>query len=187
MISSEGIQALVRKALGAIIGAVLGFVLLSALLIGGFVMLLKAASLGLTPLVGEAGAYGITGFACVLLLGLFFYRMMKSPAKKSGDGESGSEDGTSFSPVDAFRKLVTNNPWEAVLTAFALGVTEQSDPRMRQFLIQSGLAFLKAANAVDSGEPENDDAAGSGDSAAETAGAPGSGDAASEAPPKAEV
>ncbi|MDG5500904.1 hypothetical protein [Marinobacter sp. BGYM27] len=162
MMSSEDIKALVRKALGAVIGFVLAFVLLSALLIGGFVMLLKAASLGLTPWVGEAGAYGITGFACVLLLAFFFYRMLKSPAKKSGDSEAGS-GGKSFSPVDAFRKLIINNPWEAVLTSFALGVTEQSDPRMRQFLIQSGLAFLKAANAMDDGEPENDDATGSGD------------------------
>lgn len=158
MVSSQDIQALLRKALAAVIGAVLGFVLLSALLVGGFVMLLEAATLGLEPWVGEAGAYGITGVACLLLLGIVFYRMLHGPQKKAGDeGDGEKSEGTS--PLNAFRKLITKNPWEAILVAFALGVTEQSDPRMRQMLIQSGLAFLKVSNVMDDGEP-GDEASG---------------------------
>ncbi|WP_148864296.1 DUF898 domain-containing protein [Marinobacter fonticola] len=159
MISPGDIKALLRKALAAFIGAVLGFVLLSALIIGGFVMLLKAATLGLSPWVGEAGAYGITGFVCFLLLGIFFYCVLRQPNKSSGEGadDDGKEGGVS--PANAFRKLITKNPWEAVLIAFALGVTEHSDPRMRQMLIQSGIAFLKVGNIMDDGEPGDEEAA----------------------------
>lgn len=151
MLSSGDIQALLRKALAAAIGAVLGFVLLSALLIGGFVMLLKAATLGLSPWVGDAGAYGITGGVCFILLAVFFFRMFKGPVRQSSPDAAGSR-----SPVDAVRKLIIENPWEAILMAFALGITEQSDPRMRQMLMQSGMAFFKAANAMDDPEAGND-------------------------------
>lgn len=149
---SGELQALLRKVLAALIGAALGLVFLSALLIGGFVLLVKAAALGLEPWVGQAGAFGITGGVCFALLGFFFYRMMRTPAPSREASTGGGS-----SPLAAFRKLIVENPWEAVLTAFALGITEQSDPRMRQFLIQSGLAFLKAANAMDDGEAENDE------------------------------
>lgn len=155
MFSSKDIKALLRKTLAAAIAAVLGFVLLSALLIGGFVMLLEAATLALAPWVGEAGAYGITGGFCLLLLGLFFYRMFHGPAKKpKAAAEGGKDEGSS--PLNAFSKLITQHPWEAVLVAFALGITEQSDPRMRQMLIQSGLAFLKVGNVMDDGESDDD-------------------------------
>lgn len=155
MFSSADIQALLRKALVAVVGAILGFLLLSALLVGGFVMLLEAATLGLSPWVGEAGAYGITGGVCFLLLGIIFYRMLYGPAKKH-KSKSKSDTDESPSPLNAFRKLITTHPWEAVLIAFALGITEQSDPRMRQMLIQSGLAFLKVGNVMDDGESDDD-------------------------------
>ncbi|BES73310.1 hypothetical protein RE428_43280 [Marinobacter nanhaiticus D15-8W] len=155
MFSSQDIKALLRKALAAAIAAVLGFVLLSALLIGGFVMLLEAATLALAPWVGDAGAYGITGGFCLLLLGIFFFRMFHGPASKSKSSSEGDkEEGPS--PLNAFSKLITKHPWEAVLVAFALGITEQSDPRMRQMLIQSGLAFLKVGNAMDDGESDGE-------------------------------
>ncbi|TBW58494.1 hypothetical protein EZI54_03680 [Marinobacter halodurans] len=149
---SGELQALLRKVLAALIGAALGLVLLSALLIGGFVLLAKAATLGLAPWVGEAGAFGITGAVCFALLGFFFYRMMRTPSRSMGRPAGGRS-----SPLAAFRRLIVENPWESVLTAFALGITEQSDPRLRQFLVQSGLAFLKAANAMDDGGAENDE------------------------------
>ncbi|WP_165856176.1 hypothetical protein [Marinobacter sp. JSM 1782161] len=153
MLAGPEVQALLRKAVAAVLGALLGLMLLGALLIGGLVMVWHAAILGLSPWVGEAGAWGMTGGVCFALLALFFYRMIRGPLRAAA-GETGRASGGSM--VARLRRLIAENPWESVVAAFAVGVAGQADPRLRQFLLQSGLAMIRAANAVDGGEAEND-------------------------------
>ncbi|MEP1214280.1 MAG: hypothetical protein ABJM11_01015 [Marinobacter sp.] len=145
MPDSAWLQGVLRKAVAAILGLMLGLVLLVALLITGFYLLINAATLALSPFLGEAGALAVTGLACLLLLALFFYRMTRPAASKKSAGE-GKED-SSGSPVDVIRDLVRNNPLEAVAAAFTLGVVEQSDPRLKSLLLQGGMVLMKEAEA----------------------------------------
>ncbi|MFE8071962.1 hypothetical protein QQM79_12970 [Marinobacteraceae bacterium S3BR75-40.1] len=140
MINSQELKGVLRKAVAAILAFMLSMVLLVALLLGGFILLLKAATLGLTPWVGEAGAFGITGFVCVLLLALLLYRLTR-PAKSKGHTHSDSPR----SPVEQLRQIIRDNPWESVAGAFVLGVTKHTDPNLRGFILQSGAAYLKQA------------------------------------------
>lgn len=145
MPDSAWLQGVLRKAVAAILGFMLGLVLLVALLITGFYLLVNAATLALSPILGEAGALAVTGLSCLLLLALFFYRMTRPVAsKKSGSGNKGDSPA---SPVDTIRELVRNNPLEAVAAAFTLGVVEQSDPRLKSLLLQGGMALMKEAEA----------------------------------------
>ncbi|MEP1581400.1 MAG: hypothetical protein ABJK18_02560, partial [Marinobacter sp.] len=64
MPDSAWLQGVLRKAVAAIIGFMLAFVLLVALLITGFYMLVNAAMLALSPVMGEAGAMAVTGMSC---------------------------------------------------------------------------------------------------------------------------
>lgn len=142
---SVAIKGAIRKAVAAIIGMMLAMVLLTALLITGFYLLVGAATLALTPHVGESGAMAIIGLACLCLLGLFFYRMTR-PARalrnaqksKSGEPAKGSE-----SPVAVLRSLIIRNPMESAALAFAAGVAEQSDPRLKELLLQGGMAMMR--------------------------------------------
>lgn len=140
MISRGELQALLRKALAAVIGALLGLILLSALLLGGIILLLKGALLGLTPWLGEAGAYGATGLICLVLLGLFFARLLHRPA--GSPSTEASQDPSRSSPIQRLRQLIRQNPWEALLIAFTLGLVERTDPQLRKLLLQGGLALF---------------------------------------------
>ncbi|MCL7942990.1 hypothetical protein [Marinobacter sp. ATCH36] len=155
MPDSAWLQGVLRKAVAAIIGFMLAFVLLVALLITGFYLLVNAATLALSPSLGEAGALAVTGLSCLLLLVLFFYRMTRPVAsKKSGSDSKGQSSG---SPIDAIRDLVRNNPLEAVAAAFTLGVVEQSDPRLKSLLLQGGMVLMKEAEAEQArGEEKTD-------------------------------
>ena len=70
MLDSPQVQGAMRKAAAAVIGFVLAMVLLTALLLFGFYLLVKAAVLGLSPWLGEAGAMALSGYslayACLL-------------------------------------------------------------------------------------------------------------------------
>ena len=145
MPDSAWLQGVLRKAVAAIIGFMLAFVLLVALLITGFYMLVNAATLALAPVMGEAGAMAVTGLSCLLLLVLFFYRMTRSATSKTPASEK--EGPSSASPIDAIRDLVRNNPLEAVFAAFTLGVVEQGDPRLKSLLLQGGMVLMKEAEA----------------------------------------
>jgi hypothetical protein len=148
MPESTQLQGIVRKAVAAVTGFLLAMVLLVALLITGFYLLVHALVLALTPWLGAAGAMGVAGFLCLLLLAVFFHRMTR-PASSGKRRETAS--GTR-SPVDILRKLIKDNPLEAVLAAFAAGVVEQGDPRLKSLLLQGGMELMKQA---DSGaEPE---------------------------------
>jgi hypothetical protein len=160
MPDSAWLQGVLRKAVAAIIGFMLAFVLLVALLITGFYLLVNAATLALSPAMGEAGAMAVTGFSCLLLLALFFYRMTRpASTKKSASSEKGQ---TTPSPIDAVRDLVRKNPLEAVFAAFTLGVVEQGDPRLKSLLLQGGMVLMKEAEAEQArgkdqaGEPPGD-------------------------------
>ena len=155
MPDSAWLQGVLRKAVAAIIGFMLALVLLVALLITGFYLLVNAATLALSPTLGEAGALAVTGLSCLLLLALFFYRMTRPVAsKKSAHG--GKEQ--SASPIDTIRDLVRNNPLEAVAAAFTLGVVEQSDPRLKSLLLQGGMVLMKEAEAEQARGQETSDA-----------------------------
>lgn len=145
MPDSAWLQGVLRKAVAAIIGFMLALVLLVALLITGFYLLVNAATLALSPALGDAGAMAATGLSCLLLLVLFFYRMTRPAASKrpAGDGKEQSP----ASPIDAIRDLVRNNPLEAAFTAFALGVVEQGDPRLKALLLQGGMVLMKEAES----------------------------------------
>lgn len=153
MLDSAQVQGALRKAAAAIIGFGLAMVLLTALLLTGFYLLVQAAVLGLSPWLGEAGAMLLVGAVCLLLLALFFYRMIRpgpSPRQKE------KTDGKSGSGIDVLRKLIRENPWEAVLMAFAVGVAEQGDPRLKSLLLQGGTILMKRADtdSVDDAGPD---------------------------------
>ncbi|MDL0430915.1 hypothetical protein QPM17_07255 [Marinobacter sp. TBZ242] len=156
MPDSAWLQGVLRKAVAAVIGFMLAFVLLVALLITGFYMLVNAATLALSPWLGEAGALAATGLSCLLLLALFFYRMTRPVASKKSVREGKRQ--SPASPVDVIRDLVRNNPLEAAAAAFTLGVVEQSDPRLKSLLLQGGMVLMKEAEAEQARGEETTDA-----------------------------
>ncbi len=141
MPDSAWLQGVLRKAVAAILGFMLALVLLVALLITGFYLLVNAATLALSPLLGEAGALAVTGLSCLLLLALFFYRMTRPVSSKKSASEGKGQ--SAASPIETIRDLIRNNPLEAMAAAFALGVVEQSDPRLRALLLQGGMVLMK--------------------------------------------
>lgn len=138
------LQGAVRKAIAALTAFLLSMILLTALLITGFYLLIQAAILALSPFIGEAGAMASVGVLCMFLLGVFFWRMTSTPsasAKKEGTDSRGE------SSVEALRGLIRNNPLEAALTAFAVGLAQQGDPRLRSLLMKGGMELMKEAEA----------------------------------------
>jgi hypothetical protein len=152
---SATIQTTIRKAVAAVTGIVLALVLLTALLITGFYLLVHSAALALTPLLGEPGAMAITGLGCLGLLGLFFYRMTR-PVKASRDSKGSESESGPLSPIAVLRSLITRNPLEAAALAFAAGVAEQSDPRLKNLLYQGGMILMRQS-AGGSSDPETQD------------------------------
>ncbi|WP_212747037.1 hypothetical protein [Marinobacter alexandrii] len=145
------LQGAVRKAIAALTAFLLSMVLLTALLITGFYLLIQAAILALSPVIGEAAAMASVGVLCMLLLGVFFWRMTSTPGasgKKEGTGSRGE------SSVEALRGLIRNNPLEAALTAFAVGVAQQGDPRLRSLLMKGGMELMKEAEADAHSQPD---------------------------------
>jgi len=150
MLDSAQIQGALRKAAAAIIGVVLSMVLLTALLITGFYLLVQASLIAMSPLLGEAGAMALAGFVCLLLLAIVFQRLTR-PVRRDKSGQKAS--GTSRSGIDVLRDLIRENPLEAALTAFAVGVVEQSDPRLRALLLQGGMSLMKQAETEETNSP----------------------------------
>lgn len=153
MFSKQEIEGVVRKAIAALIGVLLMVTLLSALLIAGLVLLLWASTAGLTPVVGQAWALAISGGICLLLLGLFFWRLLS--ARAMPEEEEGAK---SVTMRERLENTIRENPLEAALGAFALGIFGQADARFRAMVLQSGMAFMRQAQ-VDSGGAGKDDAA----------------------------
>lgn len=152
--NSATIQSTLRKVVAAITGVVLALVLLTALLVTGFYFLVNAAALALAPLVGKPGAMAITGFTCLCLLALFFYRMTR-PAKSGKESEGGTPASGSGSPIEVLRSLIAQNPLEAAALAFAVGVAEQADPRLKNLLLQGGMVLMRQAPNSASSKPRD--------------------------------
>ncbi len=148
MLDSAQVQGALRKAAAAIIGFALAMVLLTALLLTGFYLLVQAAVLVLSPWLGEAGAMALAGFVCMLILALIFQRLTRpvSPAKPRDTAESKPRSG-----IDVLRDMIRENPLESALTAFAVGMIEQGDPRLKAFLLEGGTILMKRAEA---GQPD---------------------------------
>ena len=153
MLSKQEMEGLARKAVAALVGVLLTVALLSALLIAGLVLLLWAATAGLSPLVGQAGALAISGGLCFQLLGLFFWRLLSARATSGSDGEPG------LSLRDRLENTIRENPLEAALGAFALGIFGQADARFRAMVLQSGMAFMRQAKADSRSGGQEDSAA----------------------------
>ena len=144
-----------RKAAAAVIGFVLAMVLLTALLLFGFYLLVQAAVLGLSPWLGEAGAMALSGSVCILLLALVFYRLTRpvSASKRHHGSETQSGSG-----IDAIRNLIKANPLEAALMAFAVGIAEQKDPRLKSLLMEGGMVLMKQSESAESDESRSREA-----------------------------
>ncbi|MBW4934096.1 hypothetical protein [Marinobacter sp. F4206] len=152
MIDSAQIKGLVRKAVAAVTGLMLAMVLLIALLVTGFYLLIRAALLALTPLLGEAAAMAAVGAGCVLLLAAFFWMLAggHSASKRKRRKSSGET-----SSLEQVRELIRENPLEAALTAFAVGVAQQGDPRLKSLLMQGGMELMKQAERREGDAPED--------------------------------
>lgn len=160
MLDSAKVKSAVRKAVAAITGFMLALVLLTALLITGFYLLIQSAILALSPHLGEPAALAIVGLGCVLLLATFFWRMTAS----SGSGKRSKHDGAgATSGLDKLREFIRENPLESALTAFAVGVAQEADPRLKTLLMQGGMELMKrtesgGGEASDGGEAPSDPA-----------------------------
>lgn len=145
MLDSAQVKGALRKTVAAIIGVVLSMVLLTALLLTGFYLLVQSAVLALSPLLGEAGAMALAGFFCMLLLAIVIQRLTRpvSPPARSREGA----DNKPRSGIDVLRDLIRENPLEAALAAFAAGMVEQGDPRLRSLLLEIGTRLMKRAEA----------------------------------------
>ncbi|UQG58938.1 hypothetical protein MIH18_14395 [Marinobacter sp. M3C] len=144
MFDSAAIKSTIRKAAAALIGFVMALILLAALLLTGLHLLVSAGTLALAPLVGQAGAMAISGLVCVLLVALFFYRLV-SPGRSSKDqsDSEGSAKPASRSPIQTLRSAITDNPLEAIAIAFAAGIAGHDDSRLRRLLLQGGMAMME--------------------------------------------
>ncbi|MFO7528977.1 MAG: hypothetical protein R6W86_09270 [Marinobacter sp.] len=140
----------VRKAVAAVTGFILALVLLTALLITGFYLLVQAAILSLLPYLGQAGAMAVVGSGCVVLLAAFFWRMTASSSSAAGSMGKGA---LTTSAIDTLREFIRENPLESAMTAFAVGVVQESDPRLKNLLMQGGMALMKQPKSQDPEEP----------------------------------
>ena len=140
MLDSAQAKGAIRKAVAAITGFMLVMVLLIALLVTGFYLLIQAAIMALSPIVGEVGAMAVVGFGCVLLLAVFFRQMMSAGSPPKQRDVKGAGAG---STVDELRELIREYPLESALTAFAAGIVQQGDSRLKSLLLQGGMELMK--------------------------------------------
>ena len=154
MMSSNNLQSILRKVLAGLLAAVVAMILLGALVIGGVTLLLYALILELTPWVGEAGAFGIAGFLCVLAVALVFWRLLRTPkpgsaAEPRGTGHAADLPGSAF---ENYRQIVRKNPWEAIVLSFSLGLAQKGDPRLRELLMENAMDFLRGTDKAASAQ-----------------------------------
>jgi hypothetical protein len=158
MFDSAAIKSTIRKAAAALIGFVMALILLAALLLTGLHLLVSAGTLALAPLVGQAGAMAISGLVCVLLVALFFYRLVSpGSSSKSQSGSEGSSKTASRSSIQTLRSAITDNPLEAIAIAFAAGIAGHDDSRLRRLLLQGGMSMMEQPeeSAASPAEPQS--------------------------------
>lgn len=157
MFDSDAIKSTIRKAAAALIGFVMALILLAALLLTGLDLLVSAGTLALAPLVGQAGAMAISGLVCMLLVALFFWRLVSPVASsKTQSASKGSTKPASRSPIQTLRSAITDNPLEAIAIAFAAGIAGHDDSRLRRLLLQGGMSMMEQPekSAATSAEPQ---------------------------------
>ena len=112
--------------------------LLGALAVTATFLLANALTSWLTPLVGQAGAYGIAGLVALAPLALLVLAATRSLAHGARHRALGH----------SLRQSVRENPWESVGTAFFLGLTRHGQ---RMDRVQLLLALLRPG-----GRPPNE-------------------------------
>ena len=84
----------------------------------------------------------------------------RSARATSGGGDGQQEEMTMRERLE---QTIRDNPLEAALGAFALGIFGQADARFRAMVLQSGMAFMRQAKAESSGAGDSPDAGGGAD------------------------
>ncbi|QSP94778.1 hypothetical protein LPB19_16660 [Marinobacter salinisoli] len=144
MIDSVVVKNAVRKVIAGIVGLIVAIILLCALLITSFYLLVQASIQALTPLVGNTPAMAIVGGSCALVLVLFFLALMAPmSSSKSSSKRKKTAGGRSALSVDGVRAIIREHPMESAMTAFAVGVVQQTDPKLRSVLLQGGFELMK--------------------------------------------
>lgn len=107
-------------------------VLMIGLLAGGITLLIQALIYQLTPLVGVAGAYAVSGGVClaaVVLTGaivISYLRRARQASVAAGEQETASD------PYQMAWVLIQQHPLEAVLAAFAVGLTASEPEELKR-------------------------------------------------------
>ena len=121
----------------------------AVLSINGILRLFESLHLWLTELYGPVTAELVTGVLCVLpliLVLLFVWRLIRRLGKTA-----------STAPRDSLRELVRANPWEAVGTAFLLGLSGNTDITTRSLVLYEALVQLGQRNLPDNDTPAKQD------------------------------
>lgn len=109
------------------IAVVTVWLLMFGLVVGGIVLQFKALVLWLTPLLGPAGAYSVTGLMCfgVVVFSALVMKIWLRPggvSRKQGEQPDGA--GTvGEDPYASARVVLEKYPLESVLAAFAVGLS----------------------------------------------------------------
>ncbi|MBZ2168726.1 hypothetical protein [Marinobacter sp. F4216] len=151
MIDSTVLKNAVRKIIAGVVGLIVAVILLCALLITSFYLLVQASVQALTPLVGNTEAMAIVGGSCGLILVLFFWGLIAPRSSSKTKKTSGDRSGLS---VDSVRAIIREHPMECAMTAFAMGVVQQTDPKLRSVLLQGGFELMKRPDLT--GAPKTD-------------------------------
>ncbi|HVK99571.1 MAG TPA: hypothetical protein VM553_07165 [Dongiaceae bacterium] len=107
------------------IGAISLSLLAVGLVAGGAVLQFKALILVLTPLVGPAAAYALTGLACFAIV-LLMLLALSSKARTHRHTLAAATAHTN-TPLESSLMIVKKYPLESVMVAFAAGLSS-GDP-----------------------------------------------------------
>ena len=113
------------------IALVIALVVVSGLIIGGLFLLLQSVMLFLTPILGEAAAYGIAGLTCILSVIIFVFLVVRQ-AKKVREQPSIQEP--KMHVAQAMRRTVEDYPIESALVAAALGFSFNDKEELKSVL-----------------------------------------------------
>lgn len=80
------------------------------------------------------------------LLALVFHRLTRQVSDRKR--QKGSE-AQSCSGIDPIRNLIKANPLDAAWMAFAVGIAEQKEPRLKSLLMEGGMVLMKRAESSD--------------------------------------
>lgn len=137
----------IRKILLTLIGLFAAAAAAAALIIAAVIYLLRGLAEALMPLTGPAGAYALTGTACLLLIliaGIGLGLALPGRPRRSADDDGSGKSGAAHSAVDVTRTLIRRYPLEAAGIALVAGYAAE-DPEVRRLLLKSGQAYVNKA------------------------------------------